>query len=190
MWRKTIGSVLLTTLSSVLLASSCATMTRGSRQWIPVTSSPARAIVSVNGIRKGATPLGIGLARNKKSQVIRIESPGCNPFEIRVEREFSILHEFGNVLLASLVGGTAAWIAFMYDDTASSDAISRIGIPAGIAGFCLIDLLAGGAYSFDPTEITVTLTKADGTPRVDTLLIDADDIPNIKRIRIHRDRAP
>jgi hypothetical protein len=187
MWRTRTGWALLAALSSILLASSCATMTRGSRQWIPVTSSPPRATVSINGVLKGATPLGIGLARNKKSQVIRIESPGYNPFEIRVERDISILHEFGNVLTASLIGGTAAWIAFMYDDTANSDAISRIGIPAGILGFCLIDFVSGGVYSLDPTEITVTLTKADGTPRIDTLLIDADVLPDIKWIRVRRD---
>jgi hypothetical protein len=38
-----------------------------------------------------------------------------------------------------------------------------------------------------PAELIVTLKKADGSPRVETMLIDADDLQNIKWIRIHRD---
>jgi len=187
MWKKKTGLALLAILSSVLLSSSCATIMRGSRQWIPVTSSPARATVSINGVQKGATPLGIRLARNKKNQVIRIESPGYNPFEIRVERHVSVLPEFGNALMVWLIGSTAAWIAFMHDEAANDQVIYWIGIPVGIVGLCLIDVVSGGVYSFYPTEITVTLTKAYGTPRVDTLLIDADDLQNIKWIRIYGD---
>lgn len=187
MRREKTGLALLVALSGFWLASGCATMTRGSLQWIPVTSTPARAMVSVNGVPKGATPLGIGLDRTKKSQVIRIESPGYDPFEIRIEREISFLHGIGNVLMASLIGSAAAWIALMSDETGGGDAISQIGIPAGIVGFCLIDLVSGGAYSLAPTEITVTLTKAHGPPRVDTLLLDADALPNVKWIRIIKD---
>jgi hypothetical protein len=174
-------------LINVFLAQGCATVLRGSRQWIPVTSSPAGATVFVNGVQKGATPLGIGLARNKKNQVIRIGSPGYNPFEIRVERDVSVVHELGNVLMASFIGGTAAWIAFMSDENSNSRAISWIGIPAGIVGFCLIDFVSGGVYSFDPAEITVTLTKASGPPRVDVMVIDAENVKNVKWIRVHRD---
>jgi len=33
----------------------------------------------------------------------------------------------------------------------------------------------------------VTLTRADGPPRVDTMNIDADDFRNVKWIRVRRD---
>jgi hypothetical protein len=171
-------------LVNVVLAQGCATVLRGSRQWVPVTSSPERATVSVNGVNKGTTPLGIQLARNRKTQVIRIECPGYNPYEVRVERHVSVMHELGNVLLASFIGSTAAWIAFMSDETSHSDAIAWIGIPAGIVGFCLIDFASGGVYSIDPTEISVTLTKASGPPRVDVMVIDADDVKDVKWIRV------
>jgi PEGA domain len=173
-------------LINVLLAQGCASVLRGSRQWIPVTSSPERATVSVNGVGKGTTPLGIALARNRKTQVIRIECPGYNPYEVRVERHVSVMHELGNVLLASFIGSTAAWIAFMSDETSHSDAIAWIGIPAGIVGFCLIDFASGGVYSFDPAEITVTLTKASGPPRVDIMVVEADALRNVKWIRVNR----
>jgi len=32
----------------------------------------------------------------------------------------------------------------------------------------------------------VTLTKADGPPRVETILVNAEDFQNIKWIRVHR----
>jgi hypothetical protein len=38
-----------------------------------------------------------------------------------------------------------------------------------------------------PKRLEVTLTKVDGTPRVDTMYFDADDFMNIKWIRGRRD---
>jgi hypothetical protein len=58
---------------------------------------------------------------------------------------------------------------------------------AGAGGlFTLIDSGTKG-YAFKPNQLTVTLTKADGAPRVDTMLIDGDDFQNIKWIRVRRD---
>jgi PEGA domain len=76
---------LILTLASILLASNCATITRKTKQRIPVTSTPVGAAVIVNGVRKGVTPLEIRLARKEKAAVIRIESPGYDPVEIRPE---------------------------------------------------------------------------------------------------------
>jgi hypothetical protein len=59
---------------------------------------------------------------------------------------------------------------------------------AGLAGlFTVLDYSFKKGYEFRPRELTVTLTKADGTPRVDTMLVEADDFHNIKWIRVHRD---
>jgi hypothetical protein len=55
--------------------------------------------------------------------------------------------------------------------------------------FALMDLGSGQEYTLTPKNLTVTLTKADGTPRVDTVLIDADDLRNVKWIRVRRDEA-
>ena len=54
---------LIMTLTSVLLAPNCATLTRNPNQRIPVTSSPAGATVIVNGVQQGVTPLELHLAR-------------------------------------------------------------------------------------------------------------------------------
>jgi endo-1,4-beta-mannosidase len=53
--------------------------------------------------------------------------------------------------------------------------------------FALTDFGGGKEYTLTPKNLTVTLTKADGVPRVDTMLIDADDLRNIKWIRVRRD---
>jgi hypothetical protein len=53
--------------------------------------------------------------------------------------------------------------------------------------FTVADSGGGAINEFKPKEITVTLTKADGIPRVDTVLIDAEDFRNVKWIRIRRD---
>jgi hypothetical protein len=39
----------------------------------------------------------------------------------------------------------------------------------------LIDLASGRTRHLNPKELVVTLTKANGALRVDTMLIDADD---------------
>ena len=62
-------------------------------------------------------------------------------------------------------------------------------IPAA-AGFArlfeFLDLNSKKGHEFRPMELSVTLTKVEGTLRVDTILVDAGDFRNLKWIRIHR----
>jgi hypothetical protein len=180
------------TLTSILLSPNCATLTRSRTQRIPVTSSPTGAAVFVNGVEQGVTPLEIKLAREEKGQVIRIESPGFNPVEIRPKRNISILPIFGNVLIAAACGITTAavWSHAHDEDIWGGFKAMTIGFGAicGFTGlFTLLDVGFTKGYEFNPRELTVTLTKADGPPRVDVMLIDSDDLQNIKWIRVHRD---
>ena len=175
--------ILLLILMSILLVPSCATLTRGDKQDIPVTSSPAGATVIVNGVRINVTPTRARLARKDKDQVIRIEYPGYSPFEIRVERSYSSSHMFANGALGWLVGGAVAGAWFLgHDETAPNPWVC---IVTAIGGFLLIDVATHAGYTLTPKNLTVTLTKADGPARVDTMLIDADDFRNVKWIRIH-----
>ena len=52
--------------------------------------------------------------------------------------------------------------------------------------FTFIDSGSKG-YTLTPGELSVTLTKADGPPRVDSIVIDANDLRNVKWIRVRRD---
>jgi hypothetical protein len=196
MWRKNASLFLFVTLASVLFAPNCATLMEQRTQGIPVTSFPVGATISVNGQQQGVTPLEIRLARKEKDQVIRIESAGYNPYEIRVKRGISPW-----VVLMDVVKGAASGFgaALLYagitnepgvstdPDAFDSENVLVLAIPAAIIGFSLLDLASGKIYTLKPAELIVTLKKADGTPRVETMLIDADDLQNIKWIRIHRD---
>ncbi len=190
MWRKNTVLLLLLTLTSALLVPNCATLTRKSTQKIPVTSSPTGATVSVNGVQQGVTPLEVKMARKKKGQVIRIESPGYNPMEIRMKHKFSgIPHLLSDVLLGAFIG---LWLTMAvgsggYDAWIEGFKYRWPWVPAAIGSLLLVDLAPGKGYTLTPKELIVTLKKADGAPRVDTMFVDADEFRNIKWIRVRRD---
>jgi hypothetical protein len=176
MSRKNTAWLLILPLVSVLLSPGCATLTRRSTQRIPVTSSPTGATVSVNGVEQGVTPMDLRLARKDKGQVIRIEYPGYNPLEVRIRCSFSTVHAMANGLMGSLAGYRIA----------NGGTLLLAWIPASIGAFFLIDLSTSAGYTLRPYDLIVTLSEADGPPRVDTMLLDADDFKNVKWIRVRR----
>jgi hypothetical protein len=181
-------------VSALALATTgCATIFRKSTQAIPVTSSPPRAVVSVNGKAVGTTPVWIRVSRRIKGQVIRIETPGYNPIEIRPRRTVVGGPVLGNFLVGLAVGFfPAAGYAFAHDEDRNyheSSAYLIWGGSMAVVGAILvaIDLGGGQGYSLMPKELNLTLTKADGPPRVDTVLIDAGRLRDIKWIRVRYD---
>ena len=197
MWKKNVFLFLSMTLASVLLCQNCATIISRSEQTIPVTSTPVGARVFVNGIEQGATPLNVMLARKQKGQVIRIDSPGYNPVEIRPKRIMKAGPILGNFLIGVILGYVPAGFNALFglmklddpDNVGKTSLLIWGGTSAVVCGI-LTAIDAGGkgkGYALSPKELNVTLTKADGTPRVDTLLIDADELQNIKWIRVCRD---
>ena len=176
---------LFLTFTSVLLAPNCATLTRKRTQRIPVTSSPVGATVSVNGMQEGTTPLEIRLVRREKGQVIRIEAPGYNPFEIRTQRNISFQTILGNIVLGAGMAAFESGIDNM--GFGERKRVSILDIAGTAALFTIIDAISKKGHEFEPTDLTVTLTKADGSPRIETMCVDADDLRNIKWIRVRRD---
>lgn len=182
------SSFLAIILAGALLAPNCATMSRKPEQRIPVTSSPAGATVFVNGMREGITPVEISLPRKIKNRVIRIESAGYDPVEIRLKRSLSADNVFGNIFLGgaggALNGLFYGWIASAPDNLLGW--IAAAGAAAGIVVAELVDMSRSG-YTLHPTELEVTLKKTDGTPRVDTIFVKADELRNVKWIRVRKD---
>lgn len=173
-------------LFSVLLAPNCATLTRQGTQEIPVTSSPAGATVIVNGVEQGVTPIEVRLARKQKGQVIRIESPGYNSIEIRLMRSVSGLSFLGNILLGLIPGALPAGAWSMAYDGEGAGVIWIVS--AVVFGQLLMAADSRGAgCELVPKELNVTLKKADGTPRVDIIVVDADRFGDVKWIRVRRD---
>jgi hypothetical protein len=174
-------------LLGFLLFPNCATLTRSRTQKVPVTSNPVGATVTVNGFQRGVTPLALKLTRKDKSYDVRIEYPGYNPLEIRTKRGFST-----PVALADgVVGGFSAFaITAIINFANGHDELPGVNVGVlllGIGAFFLLDVTSGTGYEVRPSELHVTLSKTKGSPRVDTVFIDAADLRSIKWIRIHGD---
>lgn len=90
------------------------------------------------------------------------------------------------MLGAALGGGIALSRALKYDETLGFGSQLLLWVPVGIAAFLIADAATAAGYAFSPRELNVDLTKIDGTPRLETILIDADELQNVKWIRIHR----
>ena len=195
MRRKNTSFIISAILVSALLCPGCATFMERRTQQIPVTSTPVGATVSLNGRPQGVTPLVISVARKVKDQVLRIESPGYNPLEIRVKRRVSAGKLIMDVVLGAASGLGAAllyaaitrepWVTTEPDAFDSEDVLT-IAVPLGIIGFPIAGLASGKLYSLSPAELTVTLTKAEGSVRVDTILVDPAELQNVKWIRVRR----
>lgn len=178
-------------LSSILLTPDRATITRRSKQRIPVTPDLVGATVIVNGIQQGVTPLEIRLARKKKGQVTRIESPGYNPIEIRLKRKMSAGPIAGNVLIGLIPGVVPAFAYNMeHDDELNAGTMTILiwVLTAAACGAVFTAIDSGGSgYELNPKDLTVMLSKAAGTLRVDTMFLNPDEFRNVKWIRVHRD---
>jgi len=180
-------ALFILTLTSVLLSPGCATLTRRRQQTVFVTAAPLGAKVIVNGVEKGVTPLMMKLDRRLKRPIIRIESLGYNPVEIRPIRRPSGSHFFANLLVGLIPACVPAAAYSLAHDGEGAMMVWILSAAACGAFFTAVDSGTGAIYDFRPKEITVILKKADGPPRVDRILIDADDFQNVKWLRVHRD---
>jgi len=188
MWRTKSAQFLILALTGMLLFPNCATLTQKKTQIIPVTSSPPGATVFVNGIEQGPAPVQVELVRKLKGQVIRIESPGYTPYEIQLKRRPSPIMDLADVILGVALG-VVLTNAYVAGDPEIKDFVLVAPLVMGTSTlvFLSIDRTTKKSFEFRPKNLTVTLTKADGTPRVDTILIDAEDFRNVKWIRVRND---
>jgi hypothetical protein len=65
-----------------------------------------------------------------------------------------------------------------------------VDAPIGAALFLMSDLILGKGQMLAPEDLIVMLTKADGPPRVATMVVEADDLRNIKWSSAQRMSAP
>ncbi len=197
--RKT-KSILALIVSSVFLFQNCAIITKRfskKSQIIPVTSNPQGAKIIVDGKDIGYAPLNLKLKKKKKSHVIRIEKQGYNLLEIRIIRKISMPSIVGTTItgciyvgLGGLIGyGIGSYLSVAIEE---SDNLAvkwkRNGIIVGaILGIwsSISTLSSSGAlYSLSPQEINVTLSKIEGKPQPNFILIDEEQFRSIKWIRI------
>lgn len=179
---------------SVFLFQNCTTIVKGTSQKIPITSNIPGAKIIVDGEVAGNTPLNLKLKR-KKNHVIRIEKQGYNPLEINTTRESTDLawSIFGNVPLSLItIGILGAFVGSKVLLPSKEEWEGMylgwlIGTAVGFIGFMIVDGASGANYTLSPQELNVTLTKIDGTPQPNLVLIDSERFQTIKWIRIKCD---
>jgi PEGA domain len=90
------------TIPLLLLLAGCATIVSGPCQVVRVSSNPPDAMVTVDGIERGATPTPICLSRDR-DHVVAIDLPGYKHYEISVTRTVNGWF-FGNLVIGGAVG--------------------------------------------------------------------------------------
>jgi len=188
--------ILALMVTSVFLFQNCATIISGTSQKIPVTSNPSGAKIIVDGKVMGYTPLQLKL-KKKKSYTIQIEKQGYNPLEIRITRKTSgslAISILGNVFfgclgmvvgLALAEGISGEDFDLWYGDYPWQTIVGLIaGGVYGWGGSIYKDFKSGANYKLSPKELNVTLSKIEGSPQPNLILLDAEHFKNIKWIRI------
>lgn len=89
-------------LTSVLLFSSCATIISGSRQNVEIASEPSSAIVYINEIEIGNTPVQKNLKRNQDYNLV-LKLEGYETYETKLEKKFNAWY-IGNIAFGGLIG--------------------------------------------------------------------------------------
>ena len=97
---KTLFKILF--VSSFLLFSNCATIISGSRQTIIISSQPSSAVVQINEVNAGKTPLEKSLKRNQDYRV-SIKLDGYQPYETLISKEFNAW-ALGNIFIGGIIG--------------------------------------------------------------------------------------
>jgi hypothetical protein len=80
----------------------CATIVKGSRQQVTITSNPSQANIYINGRLYGKTPTLARLER-KDNHFIKIELEGYHPYETHLDRRFNGWI-FGNIVFGGIIG--------------------------------------------------------------------------------------
>ena len=199
---KAVYKSLAVLVAAVFFCQNCATLiTRRSKE-IPVTSSPAGARITVDGESAGQTPVVLKLKKSK-GHIIRVEAPGYNPLEIRIKRKISfstVLSVVGNLgilgwlgpFVALRAGGIEARLGIPpmisvcvgSDEMVKRDNLILLGLFLGVGCGILIDALTGANSTLSPAELNVTLTEIEGQAQPGIIILDADEVQNIKWIRV------
>jgi hypothetical protein len=135
----------------------------------------------------GYAPMELKLKR-KKDHIIRIEKQGYNSFEIRITRKNSVaLSILGNLFWGALVGGNLAIVlSGGKNELSLEEGIGRslAGTFLGCVAFIWLDASTGANHNLSPDNLFVTLTKIEGKPQSNFILVDTEKLQHIKWIRI------
>lgn len=93
-------------LSSILLTG-CATIAHGEHQKMTVLSTPSKAMVKVDGIPAGKTPVHLSLIRSK-DHFLAVSLPGYQTQTVHLQKTLSGWI-FGNLFIGGILGIAIDW---------------------------------------------------------------------------------
>jgi hypothetical protein len=165
-------------------------------QDIPVTSNPVGARIIVDGKDAGQAPLILSLKKNG-SHKIRIEKEGFNPTELVITRKLS---PGAPLYLLAVPVGAAAGLGggalfgfidrlFSGKDISKTPSGAYVGLAIGGAlgvVFAIIGMNTPESHSLSPRSLEVTLTKltGQGSPQVQVIYLDSEQLKDIQWLRI------
>ena len=82
---------------------SCASIINGSRQYVPITSTPTGAKVIMNEKEFGTTPMRINMKRGTKEHYVKLELDGYEPYQAFLVRKVDAWI-IENILFGGLIG--------------------------------------------------------------------------------------
>ncbi len=98
--RKSLFALLMAAI--LVNASGCATVVKGPYQPIGITSNPGGALVKVDGVDKGETPMVIKMAR-RRAHTVQLDKEGYQSYEASIST-----HPggwiWGNIFIGGLIG--------------------------------------------------------------------------------------
>src|SRR6056297_542367 len=89
-------------VATAVLLSGCASIIHGTGQDVGFSSSPTNALVTINGVELGRTPLTTELKR-KNNHMVKLELDGYMPYETTFTRKVSGW-VWGNIVFGGLIG--------------------------------------------------------------------------------------
>ena len=95
--------IVVMSLAITILLSSCATIMSGSKQAINFTSNPADAVVFVNDINVGKTPLEAKIERGSDDKRVKIVLEGYKTYEMTLTSKTNGW-VWGNILFGGIIG--------------------------------------------------------------------------------------
>jgi hypothetical protein len=116
-----------------LLVGGCATIIKGTTQLIPVSSNPAGAEITLDGVKVGLTPMKVEVPR-KSDHLLVVERNGYHVESI------AIVHSMGPAVVGNIFLGAGTW---------------------GLGSFVGwgIDAASGAQYNLFPSVIDLTLRE-------------------------------
>lgn len=99
--RRALPLLAATTLA-VLPLTGCGTILHGTKQSLGISSNPTDAVVTIDSVEIGKTPVVASLKR-KQNHIIRVALQGYAPFEATVTRKVSGW-VWGNIVFGGVIG--------------------------------------------------------------------------------------